>query len=91
MAVVLWPTVGGYHCGTVLWRTAALLAIGSTTPATIGQVKGAAGSRDHGDVNVREEGEEKVTSGLAAHTTAAANWRRRSGKCAVVAVEQTSA
>jgi hypothetical protein len=58
MVVVLWPTVGGYHGGAVLRRTVALLAIGSTTPATAGQVKGAAGSWDPGDVNAREEGEE---------------------------------
>jgi hypothetical protein len=40
MVVVLWPTVGGYHGGAVLRRTVALLAIGSTTPAMAGQVKG---------------------------------------------------
>jgi hypothetical protein len=61
MAVVLWLTVGGYHGGAVLWRTAALLAIGSMTPAMTGQVNGTAGSWDPGDVNACEEGEEKVT------------------------------
>jgi hypothetical protein len=61
MVVLLWLTVGGYHGGAVLRRTAGLLAIGSTTPATTGQVKGAAGSQDHGDVSAREEGQEKVT------------------------------
>jgi hypothetical protein len=41
MAVVSWPVVGGYHGGAVPRRTAALLTIGSTTPATAGHVKGA--------------------------------------------------
>jgi hypothetical protein len=61
MEVVLWSMVSGYHGSAMLRRTAALLAVGSTTPATAGRVEGAAGSWDHGDDDACEEGEEEVT------------------------------